>query len=288
MIINRKLGTDKLTKNGGVINGSVTINGQLAVNQAAEFNDGVESNLLNLNPYQDGETLPSHNPGNLYFSSEDGTATLDVLNNVKIQLGEELVIYGKALTGEFIPKGSVVMFAGAQGGTPLFTKADMISPYWQQPRYIVGIATSDIDGNANDDVNTYAKYGYVTWYGRIPDVNTGTFDEGEILYWDPTQSGGLLTNIEPSAPNPKVVMAAVLKQSSPSATNGVLLVRPDFGYRLNQLHDVDIVSPQEGETLLYSGSKWYNGQLDFYTTEEIDNIIGDINTILDNINGEVI
>jgi len=204
---------------------------------------------------------PTTQEGRLYFDKKQGTASLGLTNNLSLQVGEETILFGKAVTNEFIAKGSVVMYAGSSNGDPMFTKADTTSLFWEEPRYLIGIASSNIDGTANELTDPYAKYGYVTWFGRIENVVTGSFTAGETLYWDPTQSDGKLTNIEPVAPNPKVLIAAVLKASTnPEAADGVLLVRPEYGFTLEQLHNVNIDEVEDGQVLVYNenNERWEN------------------------------
>jgi hypothetical protein len=244
----------------------VNIVGTPADNQILQYSGTDWTNKSSLNiDYIDVKLFDGDGPtpqaGRLYFDKEQGTASLGLLSGVSLQLGEELFLYGKAVVGEFIPAGTVVMFAGTTGKDPLFVKADMVSPYWQEARYIVGIATTNIDGTADDSLDSYAKYGYVAWFGRVNNIPTGTFTNGEVLYWDPTQSGGKLTNIPPVAPNPKVVVAAVLKASTaPTNPDGVLLVRPDFAHRLQELQDVNIINPNNNQVISYNAiaQRWEN------------------------------
>jgi hypothetical protein len=225
---------------------------------------------------------PFAQKGRLYFNEQDGTASLGLLNGVNLQIGEETVLYGKALDGEIITEGTVVMYAGSSNGDPLFTKADMLSPYWIGTKGIVGIATSPIDGTADDSINPYAKYGYVTWFGRVNNVNTGSFVAGEVLYWNSMQSGGTLTNNLPIGATAKVTMAVVLKTSSfPGSFDGKLLVRPDLGKQLSELNDVTFFgNPSSGQFLRYDGTRWSNSNINATDTGLINQSTGKIHDYL--------
>jgi hypothetical protein len=76
------------------------------------------------------------------------------------------------------------------------------------------------------------------------------------LYLNPAVPGGL-TKTLPTAPNPKVVVAAVVH----AATNGSLFIRPSFGGKLGDFEgDVQITSVTNDDLLQYysAGGYWRN------------------------------
>lgn len=177
--------------------------------------------------------------GQMWWDGE-GTVNIQMLNGVTQQVGEETYFYGKA-SGN-IANGDVVMFAGAEGDHALFAKAD-VNAVGFQPRYVIGLSTQDI---------TNGTFGYVTNFGKVHQLNTAAWAPGTSLYLDPAVVGGLTS----TAPvTPKIVVAAVLRQH---ANEGVLLVRPDFGYYLQDLHNVAIATPAVGQVFGYNGSQWVN------------------------------
>lgn len=157
----------------------------------------------------------------LSWNATDNTMDLD-LGTATLQLGQESYIYGKASSA--ISDGELVMFAGVQGDYPLVAPANLTAPGFR-PEWIIGIATADIALNA---------YGYVTNFGKVRDIDTSSFTEGQLLYADPATNGAL-TATEPTAPNPKITVAAVLRSDS---TAGTLLVRPTISGTLTDLADV--------------------------------------------------
>lgn len=183
----------------------------------------------------------------LTWNDLDKTYDFSLINNVTGQLFQEQFFYGRAVGN--IANGDVVMFAGSQGDQALFTKANTAAVGFE-PRWVVGIATQDITNN---------EWGYITSFGKVRDLLVD-FPAGTILYLNPAVPGGF-TNIEPSAPNPKIVVAAVLRQStSPNSHNAIILVRPDFGYHMYDLHDVQVNSPQNNQVLAWNGTslRWEN------------------------------
>jgi hypothetical protein len=115
----------------------------------------------------------------------------------------------------------------------------------------MGIAAQDIAVNG---------WGYVTWFGEVGRFNTTggaeSWVNGDILYFNPAVAGGL-TKIVPTAPNPKVIVAAVVY----AANNGILFVRPTFGSALGATDsNVEITGLADGDLLQYDAtdSRWEN------------------------------
>jgi len=86
-------------------------------------------------------------------------------------------------------------------------------------------------------------------------LNTLAYAPGDILYLGSTPGG--LTPIKPYAPDHLVYIGVVEKSN---AGNGQILVRPQNGYELNEIHDVDLITtpPSSGDVLTYNGSLWVN------------------------------
>jgi hypothetical protein len=84
-----------------------------------------------------------------------------------------------------------------------------------------------------------------------------TWIDGDILYFNPNIAGGL-TNVAPVAPDLNLPIAIVLNAS---AGSGSVLVRMKSGEYLNELHDVAITSPTNGQVLKYNSTTgiWENG-----------------------------
>lgn len=115
----------------------------------------------------------------------------------------------------------------------------------------MGIAAQDIPLNG---------WGYVTWFGEVGRFDTTGGSEswvnGDILYYNPAVAGGL-TKVVPIAPNPKVIVAAVVY----AANNGILFVRPTFGSALGATDsNVEITGLAGGDLLQYDSvqMRWEN------------------------------
>lgn len=100
--------------------------------------------------------------------------------------------------------------------------------------------------------------GFVITQGVLDKVNTGAFTEGATLYLGAT--AGALTSTKPQAPNHLVYIGVVERAN---AGNGQIYVKPQNGYELDELHDVLIVAPLNGQMLVYDSatSLWKNQQV---------------------------
>jgi hypothetical protein len=103
--------------------------------------------------------------------------------------------------------------------------------------------------------------GFIITQGVISGVNTSAYSPGAQLYLGAT--AGTLTATKPYAPNHLVYIGIVERAN---AGNGQIYVKPQNGYELNELHDVDLITsaPVNNDLLTYvSGSPnlWKNRSL---------------------------
>jgi hypothetical protein len=166
--------------------------------------------------------------------------------------------YGKA--SATITKGQVIQFGGYQGDHILMKPA-VPSEINANPKLILGIAKQAI---------TSGDFGYVAHFGKIEGYDSGAFAVGSLLWFNSSSgSNGLLTATQPTAPNAKILMAALIKaETSGAANNGVLQVRINIEPKLEELQNVLITSATNGNVLSYDGTKWVNSTR--LTTAETD------------------
>ena len=164
----------------------------------------------------------------LDWNTDDGTLNLNYANDVSLQLGQETHFYAKAT--EAISNGDIVMFAGAQGNHLLIALADQSAPDFQ-PEYVIGIATQDFNIN---------EFGYVTSFGKVRDLDTSAYTEGDIIWLDPATPGGWITTRPTPAQGHSIQVAAVTYSQN---NNGTIFVRPT--------HMPDTDETPEGSTNLY-------------------------------------
>lgn len=191
-------------------------------------------------------------PGRCLWNSDDGTLNIGLNNDVVLQVGQELHYYAKNVSGATINDGTPVMYAGTVGASGKL-KIDLAESDPTIPaEYFMGVATQDIDNNG---------YGYVTAFGLVRGIDTsGTpvgevWNDGDLLYLSTT--AGKLTITPPTAPDPKILVAAVIHAS---ASIGSIFVRPTWGDYLSSLHDVYFTGVSDNDLIAYdaANTRWIN------------------------------
>ena len=188
--------------------------------------------------------------GTLAWDSGEGGLGAQLNANIQVTLGQEviaLVNNGEATT---LNKGEVVRLSGASGQRPKVMRAYNTADAGSATTF--GIVAENIASGAE---------GYVVTQGVVKNINTNAYNEGDILYL--SASAGLLTTVKPQAPNHYVFVAVVTKKN---ASSGRLYVKPQNGYELEELHNVRIVSEQNGDIIVWNSasSLWLNQPIQNY------------------------
>lgn len=148
-------------------------------------------------------------------------------------------------TGADMTKGQAVYIAGAQGQRVSIELAQADGEVASSRTF--GVLYEDIAKNQS---------GLVVTQGLVRGFNTSALTEGQIAWLSPTVAGGLTTT-KPVAPNHSVFMGVVVRSH---ATQGSVFVKVVNGFELDELHNVKITSPQDGQVLKYQASTqlWIN------------------------------
>jgi hypothetical protein len=134
-----------------------------------------------------------------------------------------------------ITKGQVVYIFGATGNRPSVKLA-----------YNTGDATSAKTFGVVSDASIAAGgTGTVTCVGVVDGLNLGTYSDGDTVYLGATP--GSITATKPYAPN-HLVYVGIIERAN--AGNGELYVRIQNGYELDEIHDVQILTPPASGSLL--------------------------------------
>ena len=159
---------------------------------------------------------------------------------------KNLEVYVRNQTGSTLAAGAIVYVNGATGNRPTVTLAQANND--ANSAQTMGFVKTAIANNG---------FGYVIVRGECENLDTSAVAEGTQLYLSPTVAGAYTTT-KPSAPQHLVYVGIVIR-SHP--TQGVILVAVQNGYELNELHDVAISSPTNGQVLKYNSTTglWYNG-----------------------------
>ena len=177
--------------------------------------------------------------GPAIWNNIEGTVDFPLNDEVTLQLGQEELFYAKA--SEAISNGEVVMFAGAQGDHLLIQKADVTVPGFRQ-EWVIGVATQDFANN---------EFGYVTSFGKVRELDTLAFNEGDLL-WLSATTPGALTNVEPAKPACSVLVAAVTRSHG---QQGTIFVRPTTTSRIDELCNVSAATPNDGDVLAWDAAQ---------------------------------
>ena len=176
--------------------------------------------------------------GPVEWNGVEGTLGFPLNEDVTLDLGQEEIVYAKA--SEAISKGNAVMFAGAQGDHLLIQKADVTVLGFRQ-EWVIGVAAQDFANN---------EFGYVVSFGKVRQLNTSAFSEGDLL-WLSVTTPGALTNVEPTKPNCPVLIAAVTRSHQ---NQGTIFVRPTFTKKIEELCNVQSGTPNDGDVLSYDAA----------------------------------
>ena len=96
------------------------------------------------------------------------------------------------------------------------------------------------------DVIADGADGYVVSVGKIRQLNTSAFADGDVLYVSETTPGALRVG-PPAAPNNIIQVAAVIDADA----NGTLFVRVTLGSALDKDELVTLTSLQDGDVLVW-------------------------------------
>jgi hypothetical protein len=151
-------------------------------------------------------------------------------------------------TGSPIPKMTAVYISGGQGDQPTISLAQASGES----------ASSKTYGLTAETINDMSA-GKVIVFGALTGLNTDQFNptaptgdvNGVTLYLSPTTPGGLTTT-KPSAPNHMVAIGTIIRTHQ---NEGVIEVRVQNGFELEELHNVAVSGVSNGQFLQYnSGS----------------------------------
>ena len=151
----------------------------------------------------------------------------------------------KNSTGSVIPAGSVVYVSGANGTNMLVSLADADSEATSSKT--MGLTESSIAVNGT---------GYVVTEGLLAGLNTSAATAGQSV-WLSSTAGQFVFGTAPAKPAHSVYLGVVTRVQS---NNGEIFIKVQNGYELEELHNVLITSPTDGQALTYDDASglWVN------------------------------
>ena len=216
--------------------------------------DTVNADILQ---YDTAAALEVDAAGEVTWDVDAETLMLGLNANTHIHIGQDTVYHVLNQTGSDIAKGKTVYATGTVGSSGKITIAPFTADGTYHSKLFMGVTTEAIANGAE---------GFVTHFGKVRQINTNAFNEGDILYADPSTAGGL-TATRPSAGNNIIAVAIVVTKS---VTVGEIFVRPTFEGTLENKEDVTFTSVASGEVIKYDGSKWINNTLLEANIQEYD------------------
>lgn len=184
--------------------------------------------------------------GRLRWNNTEGTLDIGLGGgNVTLQVGQEQVVHVYNHTANAFSDMQVIRVDGSQG---------------QRLTGALAQANSEANSKGTFAVVTEAipknQTGFATTFGLVRNVNTAAFPEGSVLYLSAAVAGGI-TATEPLAPAHSVMVGWCVRSH---AVNGSIYVHVQAGLHINELHDVSVVTPADGEVLMYEASTglWKN------------------------------
>lgn len=169
----------------------------------------------NLQPWLEGRVYydqPSHTLA--YFNDR---------SNVTVNVGQEMLLRGKNLTGSVISNGAAVTLVSGSGSIPHIGLAQATTNYNASGYDCIGVATEDI---------AQGDEGMVTLLGIVHGVNTDSWTVGTTL-WLSTNAGALTTN-PPPANYAHVIVGAVARGNG---NNGDFFIQPQQATHVGDINN---------------------------------------------------
>lgn len=190
--------------------------------------------------------LPSGGLANqILQKTSDSSYDLSWINNY----ATEVDVYVKNTTGSGLLKGQAVYINGAQGDHPTITLAQANTESMSSKT--IGLLKQDLANN---------EFGYVISEGVLTGVNTDSAGSaGDPIWLSSSTPGGLLYGLanKPVAPDNLVFIGYVLRKQQ---NQGIIYVKVQNGFELEELHNVRIKSLVDNDILTYNSASglWAN------------------------------
>ena len=198
------------------------------------------TNYVDFNPMSNP---PAYHEGRVFY--DNASHTLAYYNNesgVTLNIGQENYIYVRNIdVASGVSNGQCVYINGSNGQLPTVQLARADDVLTSE---VIGVATMDIPHNG---------YGYITTQGIVHDLNTNSYNDGDIVYLSPTTSGAF-TSTRPLPPY-YPVKVGIISYKSPN--HGSLLVNASPQYALGNSIIGDVYIRNSGN--LFTGNVLLNG-----------------------------
>ena len=170
------------------------------------------------------------------ITSPEEYQTLEYDGTEWINKHASLVSYVRNVDTVTLGVGTCVYLFGATGDHATVKRADNTTDATSSKTVgLMGVSTT-----ANNN-------GPVITRGYVDGINLTAYAPGDILWLG---KNGAFTKVKPTSPDHLVFIGVVVRANS----NGIVYVATQNGYELDELHDVNIVSPATDHYLYYDGT----------------------------------
>lgn len=229
-----------------------------------------EQYTLPLNDGTPGQVMTTNGAGNLSWSTNGAG---DMLQSQYDPNNTGVVLSARKITVEFInktgaplTKGTIVYLksSSSSGTHPEALKADATTEATSSKT--IGAVFEDTANNA---------IGKIVTSGEVDNLDTSAFTIGAKLWLSTTP--GQVTTTPPTQPNHTVFIGTVTRAQN---GNGRVLYTIQNGFELNELHNVLINTPIDGQTLTYDAilGLWKNEDPAQQVQTYLDPVINVLNT----------
>ena len=218
---------------------SVTVRGNTTTNAITVGDLTSDSLQLNLSATETSAV------GKMIWNVDSGSYSFGLVGgNVESILGQTVHVYVTNAEPVGISKGQVVYEFGALGDRPTVKLA--VNTGDPTSAKTMGFAAEDIAAG---------QTGYVITNGLLRGLNTSAFTIGDTVYL--ANTAGAITTVKPQAPNHMVYVGVVARVNSGS---GIIYVKVQNGYELDEIHDVQIISKANNDIIQYNSASglWKN------------------------------
>ena len=222
-----------------IYSGSIWQRGQGATGTVTSVAASITGNSINItgSPITNSGTLALAFAGTSgqYINGAGNLVTFPTIVTEAQRLVTE--VYNE--TGATLSKGTVVYINGGHGNLPTVTKAIATGDATSAQTY--GVVQTDITNMNN---------GYVVVVGSLTDLDTQAYPDGTQLYLSSTTAGAW-TSTKQYAPA-HLVYVGIVVRSHP--TQGVVEVRIQNGFELDELHNVSAQTPSNNDGIFYNST----------------------------------
>jgi len=202
-------------------------------------NYGLFTDFVNFN------TAPVAAPGagQIAYNPNTGALAYNMDNRaVQCEIGQQLFAYVTNDEAVQINKGQVVYLYQASGDRASVKLAYNTSDATSAKTF--GLAAENIAAG---------QTGFIICQGVLDKLNTGMYSPGDSLYLG-TTPGSYVTTKPSASDTPPQHLVYIGTVERANNGNGQIYVRIQNGYELNEIHDVAISSPNNGDVLTYDNT----------------------------------